>query len=126
MFQVELEDFPRGSEFNLGRLGVVRAHRHENTQKPYAECKSEEQVIALKKILGLTGPPIVIKEEKSSPGLITHDKTVAQAKAVIDGAQNRADLVELQDSELRHPQFPGGRPRVLNLIQQRLDQVRNQ
>ena len=49
MFHVLLQDFPRNSEFNLGRLGILRAKRDTNTLEPYVECVSQEQVDVLRR-----------------------------------------------------------------------------
>ena len=126
MFEVQLEDFPRGSEFNLGRLGTVRAYRNEITRKPYALCDTQEQVNALKRTIGGTGVTVEVEEPEESPNLVTHDKTIAQVKVLIEKAQNREHLVALQESELTNPKYPGGRPNLLKLIKDQLEIIRNQ
>ena len=129
VLRVDLEDFPRGGEFNLGKLGlgVLRAQRDQNTGKPYVECDTEEQVYALKQITGIPGPPIELQQRtKEFPGLTTHDKNVAQCKTLIEETTHRAALTQLMDEELGHPKYQGGRPGVIKLIQERLTQVRDQ
>ena len=127
MFRVQLQEFPRGSEFNLGRLGTLRAARDQNTQLPYVDCESDEQVHALRKLHGITGPPIQLTDspEPATP-LTTHGKSVNQIKSALEKIRHRAHLVQLQDSELNHPKYPNGRPAVVQLIRERLEQARDQ
>lgn len=129
LIRVELEDFPRDSEFNLGKLGlgVLRAQRDQNTGKPYVDCENEKQVFEVRRMMGIVGPPIEIQNRtREFPGLTTHDKNVAQCKTLIEETQHRAALTQLMDEELGHPKYQGGRPTVIKLIQERLTQVRDQ
>ena len=126
MLRVELEDFPYNSEFNL-KSGLVRAYRDEVTEKPYAECQTEAQVHELKGVLGVVGPAIEVEENREEfPGLTTHGKTVALVKALLESLNSRVALTQLKETELSHPKFASGRPRVLQMIQERLEQVRDQ
>ena len=126
MLRVQLQDFPRGSEFNLGRLGTLRARRDQTTQEPYVDCESDAQVQMLRKLHGIAGPALELKEGRQPVTQSTHGKSINQIKAAVEQVEHRAQLVELQESELKHPKYPGGRTAVLQLIQQRLEQVREQ
>ena len=128
MIRVELEEFPRDGEIFLHRLGggVIRAQRDE-IGRAYVECETEEQVYALKKVTGNTGPPIELERRTEEvPGLTTHDKSVAQCKVLIEQINFRAVLTQLLEAELSNPKFPSGRPKVIKMIDDRLEQVRDQ
>src|SRR3990167_1970978 len=113
MIRVPIHDhqFPIGSEYNLGKLGVVRARRDKQTRVPYIDCKNEEQVKVLQAVLNrrdkLAAPAPIVTPEVQTPQLTadvvtTHDKTVTQIAAMIEKVTRPVDIESLLESEQAH------------------------